>query len=352
MSELLTVLAGPQALVELREGGWNADAFSTLLGASGGPKWLVLSRMDRVLAEQFVSPRTRPLAVVGSSIGTFRHLCHAQKDPIAALERFEEAYIAQAYEAEPTPREVSRESERVVEILFGALGRQEVLANASIATHIIAVRSRAAAASDRRLLLAIGLGAAAVANAIDRRLLAAFFERAVFHTGGSSRLGFTGFGTQNVPLTPENLEAAALASGSIPLVMDGVDSIAEALPGRYRDGGIVDYHFDFEFEAPKGLILYPHFFDRITPGWFDKSLAWRRPRGAALERTVLVAPSHEFVASLPGARVPDRNDFRELSTADRQRRWREVVDRCGALADRLNDLLASGRIGQVARPFS
>ena len=211
MSELLTVLAGPQALVQLRDGGWNADAFSTLLGASGGPKWLVLSRMDRVLAEQFVSPRSRPLSMVGSSIGTFRHLCHAQKDPVAALERFEEAYIAQAYDTEPTPREVSRESERVIQILFGELGREEVLSNASIATHIVAVRSRAAAASDRRLPLAIGLGAAAMANAIDRRLLAAFFERAVFHTGANSRLEFRGFGTQNVSLTRQNLDAAALA---------------------------------------------------------------------------------------------------------------------------------------------
>ena len=191
-----------------------------------------------------------------------------------------------------------------------------------------------------------------MANAIDRRLLAAFFERAVFHTGASSLLGFKGFGTQNVSLTLENLDAAALASGSIPLVMNGVDSIPEAVPGRYRDGGIVDYHFDFEFEAPEGLVLYPHFFDQITPGWFDKSLGWRRPRGAALDRTVLVAPSSEFVASLPGARVPDRNDFRDLSTADRQQRWHDIVDRCGALADRLNDLLATGRLGQVAEPFS
>jgi hypothetical protein len=351
MSAALTIRAGRVALAHLREGGWDPDAFSTLLGASGGPKWLVLSQIDRALAEQFIAPRRNPLAVLGSSIGTFRHLCHAQRAPLSAFERFEEAYIAQAYDREPTPGEVSRESERIVEVLFGSHGREEVLSNASIETHLVAVRSRAAVASDSRLALALGLGAAALANAVNRRLLGAFFERAIFHTG-DRRFRMRGFATQSVPLTLGNLDAAALASGSIPLVMDGVDDIADAQPGRYRDGGIIDYHFDFDFDAPEGLILYPHFFDRITPGWFDKALSWRRPRGAALDRTVLIAPSRDFVATLPGARVPDRDDFRELSTNDRQRRWHAIIKDCVRLGDELAELIETGRLVQLAQPIS
>lgn len=113
----------------------------------------------------------------------------------------------------------------------------------------------------------------------------------------------------------------------------------------------MDYHYDFEFETPDGLILYPHFFDRITPGWFDKSLSWRRPSGAALDQTVLLAPSREFIASLPGARVPDRTDFRALSTMERQTRWRGVVDACRALADDLADLLAGRGLARAAAPL-
>ena len=85
-------------------------------------------------------------------------------------------------------------------------------------------------------------------------------------------------------------------------------------PGMLFDGGIIDYHFDFSFrrkdEAQKGLVLFPHFFDRITPGWFDKPLRWRKPSAEALSDVVMIAPTDEFVAKLPGAKVPDRNDFR------------------------------------------
>lgn len=346
----LTIRAGSHALARLRDGGFDPDWFSTLLGASGGPKWLVLSRMDRVLVEQFLGPRKQPLSVAGSSIGTFRHLCFAVDDPIEALDRFEAAYVGQAYESEPTPMEVTEESRRILNDLFGDDGRARVVSNDRITTHIIAVRSRVPVATDARLPLALGLGASAIANAIDRRLLGGFFERAVFHSSQST-IRFRGFGTRTIPLTEANIEGAALASGSIPLVMAGIRDVPGAPPGWYRDGGIVDYHFDFDFDTPDGLILYPHFFDGITPGWFDKALKWRTPQGKALEKTVLIAPSREFVRRLPGSKVPDRDDFRALPTKERLERWNQVVAECGVLADELADLLATGRLGSVAEPF-
>jgi len=337
-------------LARLRDGGLRADDITSMVGASGGPKWLVLSQLDRALHPLVVADRTTPLAVLGSSIGTFRHLCHAQRDWRAAIERFEAAYIAQAYEREPTPGEVSAESRRVLDVLFGTTGRRDVLANELVRTHIVVARSLWPVASDARVPLTLGLGAAAIANTASRRLLAGFFARVVFHSPNPA-FRFDGFGTTEVPLSLANLDAAALASGSIPLVMDGVDRIVGAPPGPHRDGGIIDYHFDFEFEAGEGLILYPHFFDRITPGWFDKALSWRRARGATLDRTVLIAPSPAFVATLPGGKVPDRDDFRGLSTAERQRRWVAVVAQCRVLADELSELWARGRLGAVARPF-
>ncbi|MBC8187791.1 MAG: hypothetical protein H8E78_06260 [Proteobacteria bacterium] len=86
------------------------------------------------------------------------------------------------------------------------------------------------------------------------------------------------------------------------------------------------------------LVLFPHFFDRITPGWFDKPLSWRRPTAKALSNVVMIAPSEEFVKGLPGGRVPDRSDFLEMKTEERIRRWRRVMDESRALADDLNDL--------------
>lgn len=353
MNSLLTVRAGPVALERLRDrAGFDPNDVSTLLGASGGPKWLVLSQIDRVLAQTLVRNRTAPLAVVGSSIGTFRHLCLAQSDPASAIDRFERAYIDQAYETEPTPDEVTRESATILDELFGHDGKTQVLRNPRIHTHILAVRSKTLVRTERRLPLALGLGGAALANAIDRRLLGSFFERTVFHSPPEPTLQFAGFGTRSVQLGPENLAEATLASGSIPLVMSGITDIPGAPTGCYRDGGIVDYHFDFAFRAPDGLILYPHFFDRMTPGWFDKTLRWRRPRGTALDRTLLITPSEEFIRALPGSRVPDRSDFRALPTRERQERWWTVVDRCRSLADELAERLMGGGLAQIAQPFA
>ena len=73
----LKVIAGPVAKKKLAEQGFCADAFGTLVGASGGPKGLALTQVDRVLADQLIAPRTRALNLVGSSIGAWRHIALA-----------------------------------------------------------------------------------------------------------------------------------------------------------------------------------------------------------------------------------------------------------------------------------
>ena len=43
----LAIYAGPSALQRLKKEGFNANQFKVLVGASGGPKWLVLLGLDR-----------------------------------------------------------------------------------------------------------------------------------------------------------------------------------------------------------------------------------------------------------------------------------------------------------------
>jgi hypothetical protein len=346
----LTIRAGATARRVLAERGFDRDAFSTLVGASGGPKWLVLAGLDRVLPELLLSRRNEPLDLVGSSIGAFRHACLAQRNPLGALDRFEAAYIEQSYERRPTPAEVTAESRRILEVLLGTSGAREILASEQLRTHVIAVRSRWAVASESRWALSAGLGAAAAANALARGTLALFFQRIVFSVGAPG-LRFRGFATREVALDERNVLDALIASGSIPLVMAGIVDIAGAPRGRYRDGGILDYHFDFRFASRPGLTLYPHFFRHITPGWFDKALRWRGPGRAALDRVVMLSPSREFVAKLPGARIPDRTDFASMSTADRQRAWRDVAARSRALGDELGELATSRRFADAVEPW-
>lgn len=344
----LRLLAGATAAEQLRERGFEADLFSTLVGASGGPKWLVLGGLDRALARRVVAGRRSPLDLLGSSIGAFRHACLAQSRPEQALARFETAYLAQSYPDRPAAAEVSAESRRILQALLGREGAGEIVENTRVRSHIVTTRLRI----PRGLPVRLGVGAAALANAFSRASLAVFLERIVFSSDVGAAPGFEALSTRHVALRPDNLEAAVLASGSIPFVMESVWDPPAAPPGVYLDGGLLDYHFDFRLRTRPGLVLFPHFFDRITPGWFDKALPWRRPGVRDLDRVLLVAPSADFVRSLPGGRVPDRLDFQRLPTRERQRIWREVVARCAQLGEVLEDWIESGRIGDRIEPFA
>ena len=156
---------------------------------------------------------------------------------------------------------------------------------------------------------------------------------------------------QKVPLTPANLEDAIVSTGSIPLVLHGVRDIAGARPGTYRDGGIIDYHLDVPHSEAGKLTLYPHFFERIVPGWFDKRLTWRRAAPDHVAATVLISPSPEFVARLPGGKVTDRTDFQRYAPAERIRVWRRVVAECQALADELHEVLEKDDLAARLEPL-
>ena len=94
MRESLTLRAGPHAYRLIRERGLRAEDVDIMPGASGGAKWLVLAGLDRYLFGEFLAaPRTRPMHLIGSSIGSWRMACLAQRDPIAALGRGHRAYI-------------------------------------------------------------------------------------------------------------------------------------------------------------------------------------------------------------------------------------------------------------------
>ena len=89
----LTFKAGAGAIESVRRHGFDIGSIGTIAGASGGAKWLVLSQLDRAILST-VAPRLRgPVHLIGSSIGSWRFACYAQSDPVAALERFEEAYL-------------------------------------------------------------------------------------------------------------------------------------------------------------------------------------------------------------------------------------------------------------------
>ncbi|HEX7047379.1 MAG TPA: patatin-like phospholipase family protein [Gammaproteobacteria bacterium] len=355
MKKALQLLAGPAAMSRLNERGLRPEDVDVVVGASGGPKWLALTGLDRALFPWLQNaPRERPLHLVGSSIGSWRMACLAQRDPLAAIARFEDAYIhQQKYSRQPTPAEVSRVSEKLLDALLGSDGAQEILDNTDAHLHVITVRARGFAKRETRRVQLAALALAALANVIHRNTLRWQFQRVIFDTAGDTSpfRALADFPTQHLSLTRENLRAALIASGSIPLVLEGV-RIPGAPAGVYRDGGIIDYHPDFDFGAGEGLVLYPHFYPHVVPGWFDKSLRWRKANAKNFERVLLLAPTQEFVAGLPGGRIPDRKDFYRYDEAQRIRAWESACEASRRLGDELNELLASGRWTDRVTPIA
>jgi hypothetical protein len=354
--ESLILRAGQRAGRILRDEGLRPGRVRVVAGAAGGPKWLVLNGLDRFLFGDWLAAARTPLFLVGASIGAWRFAAAATADPAAAMDRFEAAYIGQRYLKPPTPAAVSATSRAIQTAFLGPDGPARVLSNDRMRLNVLAVRGRGVRAADGRWLQTGQLAATALANLCARRLLGLFFERVLFHDPRDRPpfIGMPGLPLRTVALTPENLAPALLASGSIPLVMSGVAGIAGAPAGVYRDGGLIDYHMDIPFGVgPDEIVLFPHYTDRIVPGWFDKYLPWRKATGAHLSNMVLVSPSPAFIRGLPYGKIPDRKDFYNFKGRDRQRiaYWRTVVRESRRLADAFAGLAAAGPLNDRVRPL-
>ena len=349
----LTFKVGAGALKSIKSHGFDIQSIGTIAGASGGAKWLVLSQLDRAILQNLVPKMRVPVHLIGSSIGSWRFACYAQNDPLAAIARFERAYLDQTYSDKPDIHEITTRSREILAEVLGADGIQEILENPLFRTHVMAVRSRKSSATENRWLLAASLMAAATMNAAGRKTLGLFFERALFFDTRDVPPFFelTGCPLQRIALTDENLFDAIIATGSIPLVLSGVRNISGAKPGIYRDGGVIDYHLDLPHSSRERMTLFPHFYDRIVPGWFDKRLKWRRPHPGNVDRTILVSPSAEFVAKLPNAKIPDRSDFVKLSPEERVTAWKTCVAACEALADEFNEVIEKEQLAARLQPL-
>lgn len=353
MTASLSFKAGPGAYEAVRKHGFEPSRIGTMAGASGGAKWLVLSKLDRVVTRDILPRLEPPVFLIGSSIGAWRFACYAQEDPCAAIERFETAYFGQTYSDKPDREEVSAKSREILRQVFGTHGVRQALSHPALRTNIMTVRSRHVMASEHPGVLVPALSVAAAINAVHRRSLGAFFERVLFHDERDRPpfFGVGGFPMHRVRLSEHNLEDAVLATGSIPVVLSGVRDIAGAPKGVYRDGGVIDYHLDLPHSEEDRLTLYLHFIDRIVPGWFDKRIGWRRPNPDHVRNTILVSPSRAFVERLPYRKIPDRRDFTNFEPAERLRFWRIVVDMCDELADEFHDVVDKDQLAARLQPL-
>lgn len=331
----LTWNAGASAKKHIINNGLNVDDIDLLVGASGGPKWLALCGLDRLMFGEWLPQRTRPLPLIGSSIGTWRFACLAQNNPNTAIDRFVEAYLQQRYHAKTTARDVSNTLNGVLRHLLAEQGVEEILSHPVFRSHIVAAKSRHLLKSEQRGVQALGLAACATTNIFSRNSLSYFFERILF---ADTRMLPNLFATDRiktryVELQNSNLEMALQASGSVPLVLEGVTHIPNSGGGVFRDGGITDYHFDQALLSDARFVLYPHFYGHAVPGWFDKTLKWRHRAAETMNNVLMISPSEHFLALMPFGKIPDRKDFFKMNDEDRVKFWKTVVSESNRLGD-------------------
>lgn len=353
MFDNISILAGTRALETIREEGLDLSRVKVLAGASGSAKFLVLTGIDRVLMSLFQG-RTEPLFLIGTSIGAFRMAAFCQKDPLAAIGNLEREYISQQYRLRPTRKEITLETMRILDAYIDDQEIDGMLNHPFMRIGFLSDKCRGLLKSEILPVQLAGLGVAAGINMVSRNKLGLFFERALFCAPGVTPpfAKMNQFPMNLYDLTAANFKTALLSSGSIPIAMEGVSDI-EGAPGLFRDGGIIDYHLDIPFlPDEEGLVLYPHFYEKITPGWFDKALN-RKPSRKNMENVVLVAPSRKFVKNLPMGKIPDRKDFHAFKGKDDQRRsiWEKVVEKNRQLGDEFFEAVQSGKIRQIVNPL-
>lgn len=368
----LRLYAGPGALAHLKRHGLQSDHIATIAAAAGGPKGLILWPLDRFLFGDWLPGSNQPVDLVGASIGAWRMATACLNDPVAAFARLEHDYIHQNYSLLPGEK---RPAAQRVSTLFGQNlqaffdGRvEEVLSNTRYRLHVLTSHGRGLLAREGGWRTALGYGGAFASNLLARRALGGWLERVVFSSqtgdpqGAVARLPFDGsdFPTRQVVLSTANFHAAVQASCSIPFVLQAVHDIADAPRGAYWDGGVTDYHLHLNYASRSdamqsialnndlisttgknclnnsaALVLYPHFQKSVVPGWLDKHLRWRHRATPFLDNMVLLAPSTEWITSLPRGKLPDRTDFTHYGAdlAARVKAWNSAVAASEQLAD-------------------
>ncbi|GGC65643.1 patatin-like phospholipase family protein [Marinobacter halophilus] len=350
----LTIRAGRRALQRLKEKPLSPADIHVIPGAAGGPKALGLSGLDKAIFGDWLPRGPQARVLIGSSIGSWRFAAIASSDdPKAQLTKLAELYTSQRFAKGVSAAEVSRKSVLFLEELLG--GREDFILNHPwYRLNVVVVRSLGLLEHDARGRLSLGLVNAISANMVSRRHLGRFMERGIVHdTRSNSPVAkLVDFPRHEIALSRVNLQPALLASASIPLVMSGVRNIPGAPEGVYRDGGLLDYHLDLPYEQP-GIILYPHFTDKVVPGWFDKTLPWRRGDATRLQDVLLVSPSREYLDSLPDRKLPDRKDFEKYlgDDAGRERSWRASIAESDRLGDEFLELAESGRLPDRIQPL-
>ncbi len=356
MTRALRIYAGPRARELLRNGGLRPEQVAAITAAAGGPKGLILLRMDEFLFGHWLPQAQRPLQLVGASIGAWRMATACLADPVSAFQRLAHDYIHQDFQAppgrkRPSAQQVSTAFAHSLDLFYG--GRvHEVLEHPRWHLHVVVSQGQDGLRREHPWLTPLGYAAAWVANAVDRRYLGSWLQRGVFSVRPEQGLPMwpDTMPTQQWPLDASNFMSAVRASCSIPFAMQAVHDIPGAPKGAYWDGGITDYHLHWAFKTQLDEVtLYPHFQRAVVPGWLDKAWKARHLATPALDNMVVLAPDPDWVKRLPNGKLPDRHDFVHYAQNFKGRvaAWSQAVEASQQLVDEWQEWLAQPSADRV-----
>ncbi len=352
MPKSFNIKAGKTALAHIKENGLSPEDISVIPAAAGGPKWIVLHAFDKYLLRHWFHNRTTPIDLVGASAGAWRMMCYAVNKPIETLDRFLESYVEQSYPVWPTGQEVSQKMKEILEYSLGENGNNELLDPVNKFLHVITSQSsfayKAGSAYKPQFAKIV------LKNLLSRNRLSGELDRVVFSNNDRAKNLFNildKIKTEYNTFSKDNLIEALRATGTIPMLMEPVTTITNP-PQMLWDGALVDYHIGLQYSS-SGLVFYPHFSNRIIPGWFDKFTPWRKVDKRATDNMIMVYPSAEFVASLPDQKIPDRKDF-EIYFEQKSKRisnWYEVAKRGEEIALEFHKMYTNGSLVEAINLF-
>ncbi len=349
--QALQIYAGPTALKHLHKHGLKPAHVKIIPAAAGGPKGLILNPLDTFIFNEWLPQSTHTIHLLGASIGAWRMATGMLKRPSEAFERLAHDYIHQNYETPPgrkgpTADDVSEKFGESLRTFFSGQ-EQAILNHARYRLHIVTSRGRHVLSRESTWRTPAGYLGAFMTNMVQRKAMGAWLERVIFSDRREGLpINLQDYRTRVVHLSEKNFAPALQASCSIPFVLRAVHDIPGAPRGAYWDGGITDYHLHLNYRSlqPSGeasLVLYPHFQRQVVPGWLDKSLKWRHKSSAFLDNLIVLAPSAEWVKTLPNQKLPDRADFNTYSTdfPARVKAWSQATAQAQQLADEFAALL-------------
>lgn len=342
----LIVKAGNLAYDSIKRNGLETSSVYAVSSAAGGPKWFTSFGLTKYIIGDLLRESEREVHFLGSSVGSWQMACALCADPDKAITKLRDLYARWEYSPKPDAQEISTACRSMIEQTLSS-ELENILAHPNKHLHILT--SRTSSNSDTTPAIIAKFGRIALLNLMGRQMMSRAVERSIFSSGETLPFDQAQdvLPTKHYQLKDENYLDALQASGAIPMVMQGVANIAGASKGMYWDGAITDYHISLPYRHQKGIVLVPHFIDKIFSGWFDKKLPWyRRPPEENLRNVVLLAPSLDYIDSLPNKRISEMKDFNRFDSDQKGRAnyWLEIAERSEELANDFDRLIKTGEI--------